>query len=162
MKKENFVTPKEYLDLRRAELEARIAIKREEIDRYTGLIAVIDQIVAERPQPVVTVAPLADLFATAAETPLQPVPVPVVKEHFGVVIPKLPLQDPVWGLRANAGKAIFEFLKNDKSGKYRTLNYIAARLALTPGTVSGAVSRLRKAGYVKPSLRRGEGWVFAR
>ena len=35
MKKENFVTPKEYLDLRRAELEARIAIKREEIDRYT-------------------------------------------------------------------------------------------------------------------------------
>ena len=156
------MTPKEYLDLRRAELEARIAIKREEIDRYTGLIAVIDQIVEERPQPVVTVAPpMVDLFS-ADERPLQPVPVPVVKEHFGVVIPKLPRPDPVWGLRANAGKAIFEFLKNDKSGKYRTLNYIAARLALTPGTVSGAVSRLRKAGYVKPSVRRGEGWMFVR
>lgn len=156
------MTPKEYFDLRRAELEARIAIKREEIDRYTGLIAVIDQIVAERPQPVVTVAPpMVDLFP-ADERPLQPVPVPVAEGHFGVVMPKLPLPDPVWGLRANAGKAIFEFLKNDKSGKYRTLNYIAARLALTPGTVSGAVSRLGKAGYVKPSVRRGEGWMFVR
>ena len=157
------MTPKEYLDLRRAELEARIAIKREEIDRYTGLIAVIDQIVAERPQPAVTIVPpMVDLFATAAEMPSQPVPVPVAEEHFGVVIPKLPRPEPIWGRKAEAGKTIYEFLKNDKSGKARTLNYLAKRLALTPGTVSGAVSRMGKAGYVRQSGRRGEGWVFVR